>query len=376
MKVGIMLPTAYPWELNVRARDTAHAIGADSLWTADHLLGSWHPEVWRKMPLAARRPDSDAFLDPFCVCAALGPTTDMPLGVAVTDGIRRGAPDVARSALTLQQMCKGGFNLGIGSGEAENLVPFEYPYDRPVAALERFLKVLRHILDTGRMPSGPGRIGLPLESSAGRPRLWVAGNGPRTLRLCGQYADGWMASRAMTMGPEQYGEGKRLVAAHAKAVGRTEPESGLGVFILLGESRVRVREMFEAEPLGKLLALVLRAEYFKKYGFEHPLGGEHRGILDLIPHALSADWLEELAPKIPFEVLEEVLMMGNVDEILTELKPYADQGCEHVMLINNTGLVGGISEVMAQGPQLAALRESLSYLRSERDPQRVSLLMN
>jgi phthiodiolone/phenolphthiodiolone dimycocerosates ketoreductase len=71
------------------------------------------------MPLAARRPDSDAFLDPFCVCAALGPTTDLPLGLAVTDGIRRGAPDVARSALTLQQMCKGGFNLGIGSGEAE-----------------------------------------------------------------------------------------------------------------------------------------------------------------------------------------------------------------------------------------------------------------
>jgi phthiodiolone/phenolphthiodiolone dimycocerosates ketoreductase len=61
------------------------------------------------------------------VCAALGPTTDLPLGLAVTDGIRRGAPDVARSALTLQQMCKGGFNLGIGSGEAENLVPFNYP---------------------------------------------------------------------------------------------------------------------------------------------------------------------------------------------------------------------------------------------------------
>jgi phthiodiolone/phenolphthiodiolone dimycocerosates ketoreductase len=59
-------------------------------------------------------------------------------------------------------------------------------------------------------------------------------------------------------------------AAHAKALGPPEPESGLGVFLLLGESRARVREMFEVEPLGKLLALVLRAEYFKKYGFEHP----------------------------------------------------------------------------------------------------------
>jgi phthiodiolone/phenolphthiodiolone dimycocerosates ketoreductase len=84
-----------------------------------------------------------------------------------------------------------------------------------------------------------------------------------------------------------------------------------------------------------------------------------------VARALSSDWLEELAPKIPFEVLEDVLMMGNVDEIVTELTPYADQSCEQVMLINNTGLVGGSSEMMAQGPQLAALRERLSCLRLE-----------
>ncbi|MGI9146960.1 MAG: hypothetical protein ACR2IK_10480 [Chloroflexota bacterium] len=55
--------------------------------------------------------------------------------------------------------------MGIGSGEAENLVPFGYPYERPVAVTEAFLQILRHLLDTGRMPFGPGRIGLPLESS-------------------------------------------------------------------------------------------------------------------------------------------------------------------------------------------------------------------
>jgi phthiodiolone/phenolphthiodiolone dimycocerosates ketoreductase len=215
---------------------------------------------------------------------------------------------------------------------------------------KNFSKVLRHILDTGRMPSGPGRIGLPLESAAGHSRLWVAGNGPRTLRLTGQYADGWIASRSMTMGPGDYGQRKRVVAAHAGAAGRPEPKAGLGAFILLGESRARIREMFEVEPLGKLLALVLKAEHFQRHGLEHPVGAEHRGIVDLVPHALDPGWLEELAPRIPFEVLEEVLVMGNVEEIVKELKPYADQGCEHVMLINNTGLVGGISEMMAQAP--------------------------
>ena len=34
----------------------------------------------------------------------------------MTDATRRRAPDVARSVLTLQQWCAGGFELGVGSG--------------------------------------------------------------------------------------------------------------------------------------------------------------------------------------------------------------------------------------------------------------------
>ena len=51
---------------------------------------------------------------------------------------RRGA-DLARTALTLQQNGRGEFILGIGSGEAESLLPFGYPFDRPVGLLEQAL---------------------------------------------------------------------------------------------------------------------------------------------------------------------------------------------------------------------------------------------
>jgi phthiodiolone/phenolphthiodiolone dimycocerosates ketoreductase len=96
MKVGIFLPAGYPWERQEVVRNSAQTMGADSLWVVDHFLGTHHPAIWRQMPMAAARTDADAYFDPFCVCAALGPTTELRLGIAVTDATRRAAPDVAR----------------------------------------------------------------------------------------------------------------------------------------------------------------------------------------------------------------------------------------------------------------------------------------
>ncbi|MBW2271452.1 MAG: LLM class flavin-dependent oxidoreductase, partial [Deltaproteobacteria bacterium] len=188
-----MLSSMHPLETDVGLLRTVEAMGVDAIWLPDHMLGYAHPDLPQPGAHLQSASDPDGFLDPFCVHAALAAQTELPLGIAVTDSTRRRAPDVARSALTLHHMCRGGFNLGIGSGEAESLVPFGYPFDKPVGRCEEFLAELRCLLDTGRMPQGgPGRIGVPLESAMGKPKLWVAGHGPRMLRLTGQYADGWL----------------------------------------------------------------------------------------------------------------------------------------------------------------------------------------
>lgn len=366
MKIGVSTFTMYPWQLNEMTLGAAEAMGADSLWTIDHMLGFFHPELAPDMSLAGRTSSPDAFFDPFCTCAALGPATKIPLGIGVTDATRRAAPDVARATLTLQHLCKGGFNLGVGSGEAMNLTPFGYAYERPVAITEEFLKTLRSLLDTGRMPSGSGRLGLPLESDAGRPKVWVAGHGPRMLRLTGQYADGWLP--VVPLSPEEYGRGKAIVARHAAAVGRPLPESGLYVFFILGESRRRLEALFEEEPLGKLFAIFGSPQVWRRHGVQHPLGDGHRGVVDVIVHDLDAAMLRRLAPTIPFEVVEEFVFMGSVDEIAERLGGYAERGCQHVVLANLTGLVGGAAELQARMPDLLGLRQALAELTHERIP--------
>lgn len=224
MKVGLNVSPMHPFESSRERLTAAEEAGVDSFWVADHLLGTSHPELWPDMALASVSPNSDAWYDPFACIAALGQQSDLPMGVCVTDGIRRRAPDIARTTLTLHQICRGGFCLGVGAGEAENLVPFGYDFSTPVADLEEFLIELRSLLDRGSMPGGsPGGIlGLPLErDDLGAPKVWVAGHGPRMLRLTGKYGDGWIPAWSMT--PAEYGDKRRIIARAAERAGRPEP---------------------------------------------------------------------------------------------------------------------------------------------------------
>jgi phthiodiolone/phenolphthiodiolone dimycocerosates ketoreductase len=362
MKVGLLLAPMHPFESYRMTVSVAEAADVDSFWVPDHLLGTAHPALWPDMALAALSPDADAWYDPFACLAAIGHESDLPMGVCVTDAIRRRAPDIARTVLTLHQICRGGFCLGVGAGEAENLVPFGYDFATPVAVLEDFLIELRTLLDRGVMPQGSsGRVGLPLQRhDVGPPKVWVGGQGPRMLRLAGEYGDGWVP--AWPMSPADYGQRRRTIAEHADRAGRPMPECAVHIAVIFGESRDHVAELMEREPLGKLLALLASADIWKSHGMRHPSGEQCRGLVDLIYHDLDPDELRDLAPTIPFELVEEFLFMGNATEICNRVSGYADNGAEHIIFGDGTGTVGGLDEINANAGQLAALVTALRDL--------------
>ena len=362
MKVGINLPAQFPFASTEMILPLYEQMGVDSLWAPDHILGVFHPQLWGDIPLSTVAADPDAFYDPFVYGAKVGTMSDKPYGICVTDSTRRRAADLARTALSLNDMNPGGFILGIGSGEAESLLPFGYPFDKPVAALEECLEELRSLLDEGTMPGNPtGRMGLPLEAEGrGKPAVWVAGHGPRMLRLTGQYGDGWLPAWWMT--PEEYGEKYQVVKGHAEAAGRPTPEAALLPFVLFSESIERAAEMFEAEPLGKLFGLFAMGSIWEKYGLQHPLGNDSKGFIDVIIHDLDPDELRDLAPTIPFEMVQEVLFIGNAQDLGEQFEGYARNGLEHIVLANITGVIGGMDEIMARGADLPELMAVLRDL--------------
>lgn len=360
MHVGLCISGSPPFAVNQRAVAHAEKLGADSVWIADHMLGVNHPALWPEMAMAAVVDDPDAYYDPWCTLAALAPTTSLPLGMCVTDTTRRGAADLARTAVTLDLLAPGGFTLGVGAGEAENLLPYGLPFDRPVARTEQVLGELRALLDTGAMPTPHrGRLGLD-PGPDGPPQVWVAGHGPRMLELTGRFADGWIP--AWPMPPATYGERRRAVAAHAEDAGRPAPTSGLYCMVLLAESREEAARRLDAEPLAKLFALIGDAALWRAHGLEHPSGPRSRGLVDLVVHDLDPDHLRALAPQIPFALLEQVAFIGDATEVGDRLAAYAAEGLEAVVLANVTGMVGGVDELRARAGDLAALRDRLSDL--------------
>ena len=362
MKVGITLPAQFPFGSTRQMLEVYEQVGFDSYWAPDHILGVFHPGLWSEIPLSALAADPDAFYDPFCYGAVVGTMTDRPYGISVTDATRRGAADLARTALTLNDLNPGGFILGIGSGEAESLLPFGYPFDKPVAVLESVLRDLRSLLDHGVMADGGvGRMGLPLQAEGrGSPPVWVAGHGPRMLRLTGEYGDGWIP--AWGMSPEEYGAKLSAIADAADAVGRPTPEASLLPFVLFAESQDAAAEMFEREPLGKLFGLFAMGDVWEKHGLRHPLGNDSKGFVDVIIHDLDPDDLRDLAGTIPFDMVKEVLFVGNADELAGQFEAYARNGLEHVVLANITGVVGGMDEILARGMELPVLKNVLSEL--------------
>jgi phthiodiolone/phenolphthiodiolone dimycocerosates ketoreductase len=305
-------------------------------------------------------PDPDAFLDPFCLAAALGPSTDLRFGLCVTDAVRRAGPDLARAALTVHDASRGGFVLGLGSGEAESLVPYGYDYRRPVDRLEAALRDIRCLLDTGAMPDGVGRIGLDRHGPKGIPQVWVAAQRPRMLELTGRYADGWLP---LPSPPEAYAAQYAAVCAAAERAGRPAPTASLVPAVIFGDSRDTVLGVLEDVPIVKLIAYYLPATIWRRYGQEHPGGPDCRGQVVLIPHALDPTDLRETAKRIPVELVEELGWFGNADEIAARLKPYAEAGASHVVLGDVTGTTYAPTETArVLGQQLPRLRDLVHAL--------------
>jgi phthiodiolone/phenolphthiodiolone dimycocerosates ketoreductase len=333
MQVGVVLPCSFPVRQTLAALSAAEASRADSVWLTDHLLGVVHPGI--EQTVAGAGPDPDSWLDPIVVAAALGVRTRLPVGLAVTDGVRRRPADLARAALSVSHLCPGGFNLGIGAGEAMNLTPFGYDFAHPVRDLAAFLGDLRGLLD-GRPLAGPAYTASRLaRREIARPRIWVAGHGPRMLKLTGEHADGWLP--AWPMSPDDYAAKRLAVSDIATAAGRPAPEAGLFANVLLGESREAVLDALDAEPSSKLRALGAPGWLWEKHGVRHPGGPTSRGFVDVVVHELDPRVLRELAPRIPSALLADMWFVGSQTQVIDRIRTYELAGCEHIVLADAGG---------------------------------------
>lgn len=193
MKIGVVLPTAQsdgqgrtPTWTEVRdfARH-AEALGLDSLWAADHLVGNEQG----KPP--------EGIHEAWTMLTGIAASTErIGLGQLVTPTSFRSPGIVAKMAVTLDAISSGRLTLGLGAGwHDEEYRAFGYPTDHKVSRFEEALEIIVRLLRgetvtfSGSYYSVSEATLLPAPSRL-IPVL-VAGDGPRMLGLTARYAGAW-----------------------------------------------------------------------------------------------------------------------------------------------------------------------------------------
>ncbi|MGB3352895.1 MAG: LLM class flavin-dependent oxidoreductase [Mycobacterium sp.] len=339
--------TALPLDLSQLARlDDGRY---HSIWLPDHMVSFWPDSIWTPefTDLATVSPSPHRHLDGMAVAAAAAVLTrNVPLATSVVDTVRRHPALLAQTALTIDHLAEGRFILGLGSGEGENIVPYGFPFDRPVSRFEEALQVIRLLWDSDGPVDFEGRFfrlhhaRLDTEPYGGKPPpIWIGASGPRSLDIAGRYADGWWPAGAWT--PEEYAQKLSLVRASADRSGR-DPESITPCFIqvcLMGRDDAAIAEILEA-PLVKTFLLQVSAEVLRSFGFEHPMGEHWQGFQDIDPATLTRERVLDFFDRVEPEMILAVVPHGTPLQVAHTIKEFVDAGLRVPKILDYGGMAG------------------------------------
>lgn len=315
---GSQLPSRDP----VRAVRAAEEAGFDSMWWADRLMG-WLPAGPHDL------------LDPYPLMgAAAAGTTSIRIGTAVSDPIRRHPAQLAQTALTIQQMSNGRLILGLGCGEVAGTRPYGIPYEKPVGHLIEALEVMKALWADGGPTEWSGhhyRLDRGVCGLAGKvspPPLWLAAHGPRTLRLTGTRADGWLPT---AHGVEAYERQLlQIREAEEQADRPGAVEAGAFLWLVAADSTERARELLRAHAVRALGLLLPQGALTTTPLPDGPWG-------DLLPVDPAMD---DLVAQIDPDELEQVLPIGDPDTIAREVVRYIEAGARHIVLCDMSAASG------------------------------------
>jgi alkanesulfonate monooxygenase SsuD/methylene tetrahydromethanopterin reductase-like flavin-dependent oxidoreductase (luciferase family) len=195
----------------VDAARHAEQAGYESVWVGDSLLA---------------RPRGE----PLTLLASVaGATSRVALGTAVLLPLLRHPVALAHALATLDRVTEGRIIVGIGPGAElpgthAELAALGVPSDRRVGAMLSAIERCRRLW----RDEEPGLELQPRPFRAGGPPIWLAGNGPRMLRLAGEAFDGWLP---FSPTPADYASGLRAVSDAAERAGRDPDSVATGAYL-------------------------------------------------------------------------------------------------------------------------------------------------
>ena len=367
--IGMTVGTQPPMRRVRTLLRVARGLRFDVAWVIDHFLGFFPRAIWDKdfSWLASPGSSPHAYFDYQVLLGHLAGKAGgrMQLAVGVTEPIRRHPVLIAQAFMTLAHATRQPPILGIGAGEAENIVPYGLDFSSPVSRLEEALAIIRLCFDSDGPFDFEGKhfslrnALMDLNPPSGRtPELWIAAHQPRMLALTGRYADGWYPT--FPFSPRQYETLLGEIRAAAVSAGRDPGAivAGWQAFAVIGRTERAARRLLESKGV-RFAALLTPAYTWQSMGVDHPFGENFRGIIDFIPQRYERDELDAAIAAVPIDLLAEATLWGTPRALVSSLHDYVDAGLRHLVLQPASGLV-------SRADAIYSLRSMVSILRKLR----------
>ena len=309
----------------ITACQMADRLDFDSIWAMDHT----NVPQWKNAVV------NDAWL----LLAAIGAlTTKVELGTCVTDAIRRHPSTIALSSITLDRLTNGRGMLGIGAGEAQNVVDFGIEFSKPVTKLKEQLEVIEKLFqsDPDHRVDFSGQY-YKLDNAClqaksirkPRPPVYIAAGAPKTLELCARYGDGWIP---IGYTPELFRVHANVIKEHAKNFGRDlshfQFANDVDVYFTddgeeaWNKMRNAVKVSLYKPELLKAHNLAQDSEFdFRKYFTEYAMNK---------PELMEQ--MKKAALKIPDTVARSAIGVGKPDEVIEMLERFIKAGTNHFII--------------------------------------------
>ncbi len=307
------------------AAQMADRLGYDSIWAMDH---SNVPQ-WKNAVV------NDAWI----LLAALGAVTrNVELGTCVTDAIRRHPSAIALSTITLDRITQGRGILGIGAGEAQNVVDFGIEFSKPVTKFKEQLEVIELLFksDPEHRVNYNGEyyklINACLQAKSirnPRPPVYIAAGAPKTLQLCAEYGDGWIP---IGYTPELFSYHANIIRDQAK-----KRDRDLTNFQFANDVDVYFTDDGE-EAWNKMKNAVkvslYKPELLKVHDIQQDSDFDFRRYFT--EYAMNKPELMEqmkrAALKIPDSVARTAIGVGKPDDVIAMLERFIKAGTNHFII--------------------------------------------
>lgn len=294
--------------------------GFDFFWVGDHFV------------------DLDgARLEPWTVLSAVAVRTSrIKLGSGVTDPQRTHPSRTAHSVASLDTISGGRAILGIGAGEAMNVVPFGLPWEKPatrVRRVEEAIQVIRQLWSSSkvrRVTFGGDFYSLKeaflAQSPTQRPCPPIylgAISGRRMLEVVGRYADGWYS---WLNTPETFRERWRTIKSAAAAAGRSasEIDGSTQLMVAVARNAGEKRKAF----LSAKVTLVLEKNILNTLGEGNLVTSPQ--YQNLLASAKSVKEAIRIAGRVPDAVVEKTAAIGGEEEVRQKVEEFQRAGVKQV----------------------------------------------